>query len=97
MAAREEVYVQWKWHSGIYAEKLMAFLPGNCLAEDIAIKSRIYADTPESKIRRICRKMKRRIDEQGYTWLKMDLGIHLVDEYRWNYCKHEILGRTGTV
>jgi len=42
-------------------------------------KIRLYADTPEVKDPQgFAEKLKRRIDIQGFTWLKMDLGIHLV-------------------
>ncbi|HEY4335691.1 MAG TPA: mandelate racemase/muconate lactonizing enzyme family protein, partial [Puia sp.] len=39
-------------------------------------KIRLYADTPEAKSPEEQRKLiKYRLEEQGYTWLKMDLGI----------------------
>src|SRR5882762_1094322 len=39
-------------------------------------KVRLYADTPEAKSPEEQRKLIRyRLEEQGYTWLKMDLGI----------------------
>jgi L-alanine-DL-glutamate epimerase-like enolase superfamily enzyme len=42
-------------------------------------KIRLYADTPGANDPRVfAATMKRRIDEQGFTWLKMDLGIHVV-------------------
>ena len=42
-------------------------------------KIRLYADTPGIKDPQgFADKLKKRIDEQGFTWLKMDLGIHLV-------------------
>jgi L-alanine-DL-glutamate epimerase-like enolase superfamily enzyme len=40
---------------------------------------RLYADTPEVKDPEgFAEKLKQRIDVQGFTWLKMDLGIQLV-------------------
>lgn len=42
-------------------------------------KIRLYADTPEVKDPDgFAEKLKKRTDIQGFTWLKMDLGIHLV-------------------
>lgn len=42
-------------------------------------KVRLYADTPEVKDPTgFAEKLKQRIEVQGFTWLKMDLGIHLV-------------------
>jgi L-alanine-DL-glutamate epimerase-like enolase superfamily enzyme len=56
-------------------------------------KIRLYADTPETRdeAQQITR-LKARINEQGFTWLKMDLGIHhvtnqpdtLVNSKYWN-------------
>lgn len=41
---------------------------------------RVYADTTESKDPKIyAQRMKARKEEMGLTWLKMDLGIHLVE------------------
>ena len=40
-------------------------------------KVRIYADTPEDRDPKVeLEKIKKRITTEGYTWLKMDLGIH---------------------
>lgn len=40
---------------------------------------RLYADTPGAKNpEEFAQTMKKRVDEQGFTWLKMDLGIHVV-------------------
>ncbi len=40
---------------------------------------RLYADTPGARDPKVfAETMKRRVDEQGFTWLKMDLGIHVV-------------------
>jgi L-alanine-DL-glutamate epimerase-like enolase superfamily enzyme len=40
---------------------------------------RLYADTPEVKDPEgFAEKLKKRTEVQGFTWLKMDLGIHLV-------------------
>jgi L-alanine-DL-glutamate epimerase-like enolase superfamily enzyme len=42
-------------------------------------KVRLYADTPgASDPALFAQTMKKRIEEQGFTWLKMDLGIHVV-------------------
>ncbi len=42
-------------------------------------KIRLYADTPGAKDPvAFAQTMKRRVEEQGFTWLKMDLGIHVV-------------------
>lgn len=42
-------------------------------------KARLYADTPEVQDPlAFAAKLKARVDEQGFTWLKMDLGIHLL-------------------
>jgi L-alanine-DL-glutamate epimerase-like enolase superfamily enzyme len=42
-------------------------------------KVRLYADTPGAKDpAAFAQTMKKRVEEQGFTWLKMDLGIHVV-------------------
>ena len=42
-------------------------------------KIRLYADTPGANDPvAFAQTMKRRVEEQGFTWLKMDLGIHVV-------------------
>jgi L-alanine-DL-glutamate epimerase-like enolase superfamily enzyme len=42
-------------------------------------KIRLYADTPGARDPQVFAvTMKRRVEEQGFTWLKMDLGIHVV-------------------
>lgn len=42
-------------------------------------KIRLYADTPGvNDPQGFADKLKKRVDLQGFTWLKMDLGIHLV-------------------
>jgi len=42
-------------------------------------KVRLYADTPDSGgADAIAAAVKRRMEVQGFTWLKMDLGIHLI-------------------
>jgi L-alanine-DL-glutamate epimerase-like enolase superfamily enzyme len=42
-------------------------------------KVRLYADTPGARDpQAFAATMKKRVDEQGFTWLKMDLGIHVV-------------------
>jgi L-alanine-DL-glutamate epimerase-like enolase superfamily enzyme len=44
-------------------------------------KVRLYADTPGvSSPERFAEVMKKRMVDQGFTWLKMDLGIHLVEK-----------------
>ena len=43
-------------------------------------KIRLYADTPDSGgPDAIVKALKNRVEVQGFTWLKMDLGIHLVN------------------
>lgn len=43
-------------------------------------KVRIYADTPEDRDPKVeLEKIKKRVLVEGYTWLKMDLGIHQVN------------------
>ena len=42
-------------------------------------KIRLYGDTPGARDPKVfAETMKKRVDEQGFTWLKMDLGIHVV-------------------
>jgi L-alanine-DL-glutamate epimerase-like enolase superfamily enzyme len=42
-------------------------------------KIRLYADTPGARDpQAFAVTMKKRVEEQGFTWLKMDLGIHVV-------------------
>lgn len=42
-------------------------------------KIRLYADTPGANDpQAFALTMKKRVEEQGFTWLKMDLGIHVV-------------------
>jgi L-alanine-DL-glutamate epimerase-like enolase superfamily enzyme len=42
-------------------------------------KIRLYADTPGARDpKAFAETMKKRVDDQGFTWLKMDLGIHVV-------------------
>jgi len=44
-------------------------------------KVRLYADTPDTGgPDAIEAGIKKRMNEQGFTWLKMDLGIHLIDQ-----------------
>jgi L-alanine-DL-glutamate epimerase-like enolase superfamily enzyme len=44
-------------------------------------KIRLYADTPGAKNpKEFAKTMDLRVKEQGFTWLKMDLGIHVVAE-----------------
>jgi L-alanine-DL-glutamate epimerase-like enolase superfamily enzyme len=44
-------------------------------------KIRIYADTPEDQDpQRELERIKKRVIEEGYTWLKMDLGIHQINK-----------------
>ena len=61
-------------------------------------KIRLYADTPEVKDPLgFAEKLKKRVDDQGFTWLKMDLGIHLVATNRGQHSKQQKLGEHGTV
>jgi len=42
-------------------------------------KVRLYADTPDAgDAVKFAETMKKRVENQGFTWLKMDLGIHVV-------------------
>ena len=41
---------------------------------------RLYADTASPSRPDFAERMKRIMDEQGFTWLKMDLGIHLIGD-----------------
>ncbi|WP_026463023.1 mandelate racemase/muconate lactonizing enzyme family protein [Adhaeribacter aquaticus] len=44
-------------------------------------KVRLYADTPQDKDVNIFKeKMRKRVQVDGFTWLKMDLGLHLVSD-----------------
>jgi L-alanine-DL-glutamate epimerase-like enolase superfamily enzyme len=44
-------------------------------------KCRLYADTPESKDpAQQLERLKNRVTVEGFTWLKMDLGIHLLSD-----------------
>jgi L-alanine-DL-glutamate epimerase-like enolase superfamily enzyme len=44
-------------------------------------KIRLYADTPGAESpAKFAETMKLRVDNQGFTWLKMDLGIHVVNK-----------------
>ncbi|HEX6544910.1 MAG TPA: mandelate racemase/muconate lactonizing enzyme family protein [Bryobacteraceae bacterium] len=44
-------------------------------------KIRIYADTEESKdVHEYARRLKARKEEMGMTWLKMDLGINMIED-----------------
>ncbi|WP_026463024.1 mandelate racemase/muconate lactonizing enzyme family protein [Adhaeribacter aquaticus] len=46
-------------------------------------KVRLYADTPGARNpKEFAQTMKKRTQEQGFTWLKMDLGIHVVREQK---------------
>jgi len=48
-------------------------------------KVRLYADTPEVRDPQgFAEKLKLRVVDQGFTWLKMDLGIHLVSKTEGN-------------
>jgi len=56
-------------------------------------KIRLYADTPGvNDPQGFADKLKRRIDEQGFTWLKMDLGIHLVGATQGNIVNKKFWG-----
>jgi L-alanine-DL-glutamate epimerase-like enolase superfamily enzyme len=42
-------------------------------------KIRLYADTPGASDPKVfAETMKKRVEDQGFTWLKMDLGIHVI-------------------
>ena len=71
----------------------MGYLYGSCLGGRYRDKIRIYADTPEDRDPAVeLEKLKKRLTEHGFTWLKMDLGIHqisnqeegLVNNKYWN-------------
>jgi L-alanine-DL-glutamate epimerase-like enolase superfamily enzyme len=56
-------------------------------------KIRLYADTPGvNDPQGFADKLKKRIDEQGFTWLKMDLGIHLVNKTEGNIVNNKFWG-----
>lgn len=56
-------------------------------------KIRLYADTPEVKDPvSFAEKLKKRTEEQGFTWLKMDLGIHLVSKGEGNIVNSKYWG-----
>jgi L-alanine-DL-glutamate epimerase-like enolase superfamily enzyme len=54
-------------------------------------KVRLYADTPNAATPELFAEvMKRRTEDQGFTWLKMDLGIHLVEKAPGNIVNSKI-------
>ena len=56
-------------------------------------KIRLYADTPDrGGPDEIAAAIKNRIEVQGYTWLKMDLGIHLVSDAEKNIVNSKFWG-----
>jgi L-alanine-DL-glutamate epimerase-like enolase superfamily enzyme len=56
-------------------------------------KIRLYADTPEVRDPQgFADKLKKRVDDQGFTWLKMDLGIHLVGSKEGNLVNTKVWG-----
>ena len=56
-------------------------------------KIRLYADTPGvNDPQGFADKLKKRIDDQGFTWLKMDLGIHLVNKTEGNIVNNKFWG-----
>ncbi|MZP57194.1 MAG: mandelate racemase/muconate lactonizing enzyme family protein, partial [Bacteroidales bacterium] len=56
-------------------------------------KIRLYADTPGvNDPQGFAEKLKKRVDEQGFTWLKMDLGIHLVNKTEGNIVNNKFWG-----
>ncbi len=56
-------------------------------------KIRLYADTPEvTDPQGFADKLKKRTVEQGFTWLKMDLGIHLVNSIQGNIVNNKFWG-----
>ena len=55
-------------------------------------KIRLYADTPEVRDPQgFADKLKKRIDNQGFTWLKMDLGIHLIHHHHQQEWEHLLI------
>jgi L-alanine-DL-glutamate epimerase-like enolase superfamily enzyme len=69
------VYVQWKWHCGICG-KAYNVPAWQLLGGRYRDKIRMYADTPESNSPEEQKKLiKYRTEDQGYTWLKMDVSI----------------------
>ncbi len=82
MAAREAGYVPLKWLSGICVVKLMVFLLA-ASGGRYRDKIRLYADTPGVEDPAgFAETMKKRVEDQGFTWLKMDLGIHWCEKSR---------------
>jgi L-alanine-DL-glutamate epimerase-like enolase superfamily enzyme len=56
-------------------------------------KIRLYADTPGVEDPEgFAEKLKKRVDEQGFTWLKMDLGIQLVGSTEGNIVNKKFWG-----
>ena len=56
-------------------------------------KVRLYADTPaRGTPDDLVAAIKRRMNEQGFTWLKMDLGIHLVSDIEKNIVNSKFWG-----
>jgi L-alanine-DL-glutamate epimerase-like enolase superfamily enzyme len=56
-------------------------------------KIRLYADTPGvNDPQGFANKLKKRVDEQGFTWLKMDLGIQLVNNSEGNIVNNKFWG-----
>lgn len=56
-------------------------------------KIRLYADTPGvNDPQGFADKIRKRVDEQGFTWLKMDLGIHLVNATDGNIVNNKFWG-----
>lgn len=56
-------------------------------------KIRLYADTPGvNDPQGFADKLKKRVEEQGFTWLKMDLGIHLLNATQGNIVNNKFWG-----
>ena len=56
-------------------------------------KVRLYADTPDAGTpERFAEVVKKRMDDQGFTWLKMDLGIHLAADQETSIVNNKFWG-----
>jgi hypothetical protein len=79
MAGWREGFVAWKWLSGTFVAKPMAFRHGSCLEEGTGTGSG-YTESCHRSIIFPCLKryLKRRMAE-GYSWYKMDLGFEMIN------------------
>ncbi len=69
-------YVQWRWHLWDITGKAYGVPAWQLLGGRYRSSVRLYADTPTGKDKEDqIEKVRYRIKEQGYTWLKMDLSI----------------------